>query len=119
MLRNPLFKFSFVTLALALAACDDRATIASLGTTSCRKDPQVAPTTATIRVGESVNLVMSVDQGCPTPVAINETPNLIDLSTPSTIGVRVTGRTAGAARVRFRSSVDTLVSLVVPITVNP
>jgi hypothetical protein len=47
----------------------------------------------------------------------NETPALIQLDSGTAVTFRVTGVAIGVGRVRIRSAVDTLVSIIIPVIV--
>ena len=101
---------------LLLGACDHAAAPAALP--ACRAIAQAAPTSASIPVGASITVVATLEVGCPAPLLRNETPVVLQVDSIAPGSIRVTARTVGEGRLRIRSGVDTLVSVVIPVTVT-
>jgi hypothetical protein len=93
--------------------------LAGANPAGCRAIAAAAPSTATIAVGNSVNISVSIEQGCAAPILRNETPTIIQIDSPSLGLVHATALSPGTGRLTIRSGVDTLVSTTVSITVTP
>jgi hypothetical protein len=105
----------------ALVACnaDSAPEVAGANPSGCRAVASASPSTTTISVGQSVNIALSIEQGCPAPVLRNQTPTIIQIDSSSLGLVRATALSPGAGRLTVRSGVDTLVATTVSITVTP
>ena len=105
---------------IGAAACNlsDAPEIAGANPSGCRAIAAAAPSSVTIGVGQSVNIAMTIEQGCPAPIVRNDTPAIVQLDSVSLGFARATGRAPGAGRLIIRSGVDTLVATTVSITVT-
>jgi hypothetical protein len=103
------------------AACnvDSAPELAGANPSGCRAAASASPSTATVAVGQSVGIALSVEQGCPAPLVRNETPTIIQIDSASLGFVRATGLSPGNGRLTVRSGADTLVATTVSITVTP
>ena len=106
---------------IGAAACnlDIAPEVAGANPSGCRAIATAAPSNVTIGVGQSVNIAMTIEQGCPAPLVRNDTPAIVQVDSVSLGFARATGRAPGAGRLIIRSGVDTLVSTTVSITVTP
>jgi hypothetical protein len=106
---------------VAVVACNVSSSpeLAGSNPAGCRAVAAASPSTATMSVGQSVNLTLSVEQGCPAPLLRNETPTIIQIDSTSLGFVRARGLSPGTGRLTVRSGVDTLVATTVSITVTP
>ena len=105
-----------------VVACGDISSapeVAGANPSGCRAIASAAPSTARISVGQSVNIAVSVEQGCPAPILRNQTPTIIQIDSSSLGLVRATALSPGTGRLTIRSGVDTLVATTVSITVTP
>jgi hypothetical protein len=108
-------------LGTFVAACnaDSAPELAGANPAGCRAAASAAPATASVAVGQSVTIAVSVQQGCPAPLLRNETPTIIQIDSGSLGSVRATGLLPGNGRLTVRSGADTLVATTVSITVTP
>ena len=107
-------------VALVVACNADSAPeLAGAHPAGCRAAASASPATATVAVGQSVTIALSVEQGCPAPLLRNETPTIIQVDSGSLGAVRATGLSPGNGRLTVRSGSDTLVTTTVSITVTP
>jgi hypothetical protein len=105
----------------AVAACNVSSSpeLAGANPAGCRAVASASPSTTSMAVGQSVNIALSVEQGCPAPILRNETPTIIQIDSASLGFVRATGLAPGTGRLTVRSGVDTLIATTVSITVTP
>ena len=105
----------------AVAACNVSSApeLAGANPNGCRAVASAAPSTTSLAVGQSVNISLSVEQGCPAPLLRNETPTIIQIDSTSLGFARATGLSPGNGRLTIRSGVDTLVTATISITVTP
>jgi hypothetical protein len=108
-------KYICFVFVLCLGACDTNATPAALP--FCRAIPQATPLAATIPLGSVFVIATTVGAGCPPPLVQNQTPAVIQLDSGTVATFRVTGLAIGNGRIRIQSSVDTLVAIIIPVTV--
>lgn len=108
--------YSWLIFVPCLGACDTGKTPATLP--SCRAIAQAAPLAATIAVGSAITIAATAEVGCPLPLVRNETSTVIQIDSVAVATVRVAARAIGDGRVRIRSGVDTLISIVIPVTVT-
>jgi len=106
---------------MGAAACNpsDSPEIAGANPAGCRAVAAAAPSNVTISVGQSANISLTIEQGCPAPLVRNDTPSILQVDSVSFGFARATGRAPGAGRLIIRSGVDTLVATTVSITVTP
>ena len=104
----------------AITACNVSSApeLAGANPAGCRAVASASPSNASLAVGQSVNIALSIEQGCPAPLLRNETPTIIQIDSSSLGGVRATGLSPGNGRLTIRSGVDTLVATTVSITVT-
>jgi len=93
--------------------------LAGANPNGCRAAASASPSTATVAVGQSVTIAVSLEQGCPAPLIRNETPAIIQIDAGSLGSVRATGLSPGNGRLTVRSGADTLLATTVSITVTP
>lgn len=98
---------------------DSAPEVAGANPSGCRAIAAAAPSTTTLSVGNSINIAVSIEQGCPAPILRNETPAIIQIDSSSLGLVRATALSPGNGRLTIRSGVDTLVATTVSITVTP
>jgi hypothetical protein len=106
-----------LAFAFGLTACDQAPSVALLPT--CQPSVQVAPANPSIRVGQSVDIALTLDSRCPPALVRNETPGVLQVDVLSTTSVRATGRSVGNGVVRVLSPADTLVTATAFVTVTP
>jgi hypothetical protein len=109
-----------VGTAFVVAACS--ASVPSVPSDAgrrCQAIAQAAPQSASIHVSETIVVGTTWDGGCPRPLVRNETPDVVGMDTVGLATIRLTGIVPGRGRIRVRSGVDTMVSMVVPIDVVP
>jgi hypothetical protein len=114
-------KILLACCGVAVAACNVSSSPELAGTNpnGCRAAASASPSTATVAVGQSVTIAVSVEQGCPAPLLRNETPTIIQIDAGSLGSVRATGLSPGNGRLTVRSGADTLLATTVSITVTP
>jgi hypothetical protein len=110
-------RLRILILALPLAACDQSPSVGALPV--CRPIAQLAPTNASLRVGQNVVIAVTRDTGCPAPIVRNETPTLLQLDSLSSGSFRATALAVGTGRVRVLAAADTLVTATTSIVVTP
>ena len=106
---------------VAVVACNVSSApqLAGANPGGCRAIASASPTTATMSVGQSINIALAVEQGCPAPILRNETPTILRIDSTSLGFARATGLSAGTGRLTVRSGLDTLIATTVSITVTP
>lgn len=103
---------------IAVAGCDNTPSLGGLSSCQPSATVSIAPTSASIRVADTLRVVASVD-GCQSPLLRNDTPTVIRLDSVSAGTFRVTGLSVGNGRVRVLSPTDTTISAAAAITVTP
>lgn len=110
---------------VSAAACNPSSSPEIAGTnppsgssSGCRAIALAAPNLVTLSVGQSVDIAMTVESGCPAPLLRNDTPTILQVDSLAIGFARVSGRSPGAGRLTVRSGVDTLVTASVLITVT-
>jgi len=106
---------------VAVVACNVSSApeLAGANPGGCRAIAAASPNTATVSVGQSINIALSVEQGCPAPILRNETPTIIQIDSTSLGFLRARGLSPGTGRLTVRSGIDTLIATTVSITVTP
>jgi hypothetical protein len=106
---------------VAVVACNVSSSpeLAGANPSGCRAIAAASPNAATVSVGQSVNIALSVEQGCPAPILRNETPTIIQIDSTSLGFLRARGLSPGTGRLTVRSGIDTLIATTVSITVTP
>jgi hypothetical protein len=110
-------RLRIILVALCVAGCGaDQTTEAP----TCLPIVEFSPTTATIHVGETVNIAFRDQPGCRTIGGIR-VEGMMNVGFPqaSRTGMTVIGVAPGEGRIRLTSGVDPSVSDVVVITVLP
>jgi hypothetical protein len=104
-----------------VVACnvDSAPQVAGANPSGCRAVAAATPSATSISVGQSINIALSIEQGCPAPLLRNETPTIVQIDSASLGLVRATALSPGNGRLTIRSGVDTLVATTVSITVTP
>lgn len=104
-----------------VAACNISSSpeLAGANPGGCRAIASASPSSVSLAVGQSINIALTIEQGCPAPLLRNETPTIIQIDSSSLGALRATGLTPGNGRLTIRSGVDTLVATTVSITVTP
>ncbi len=115
---KPLLVVGCVVLGVACNV-DSAPQLAGANPTGCRAAVAASPSSASVAVGQSVSIALSVEQGCPAPLLRNETPTIVQIDSTSLGFVRATGLSPGNGRLTVRSGSDTLVATTVSITVIP
>jgi hypothetical protein len=106
---------------VGVAACNVSSSpeLAGAAPGGCRAVASASPSNVSLAVGQSANIALSVEQGCPAPLLRNETPTIIRIDSASLGAIHATALSPGNGRLTIRSGVDTLVSTTVSITVTP
>ena len=105
----------------AVTACNVSSApeLAGANPAGCRAVASASPSNVSLAVGQSVNIALSIEQGCPAPLLRNETPTIIQIDSSSLGALRATALSPGNGRLTIKSGVDTLVATTVSITVTP
>jgi hypothetical protein len=106
-------------IAGSAAGCVGTRGDASIDPPSCHAIVQFSPTSATLRVGETVQVAFTYEERCPALGVRTETPQIVAMRLVTRTGMIVVALAPGDGRIRLTSGVDASISQVALFTVTP